>query len=61
MTITIFEGYSIDYVLLGSTDERFHKAFGNIVRTSYTNLYATMRDFTEWGKEIGEEIQFVID
>lgn len=61
MTITIFEGYTTDYILLGSTDERFHRAFGNIVRTAYHNLYATMKDITEWAKSLDEEVQFVID
>lgn len=62
MTITIYEGYSIGYVLLGSKDERFHRHYGNIVRTSLTCLYATMTDIAKWvNNELGEECLFDID
>ena len=62
MTITIFEGYTPDYVLFGAKDDRFHKAFGNIVRAPVTQIYQNMAEITAWANnELGEEVLFEID
>lgn len=62
MTITIYEGINKTYVMLGSKDERFHKAWGSIVKIPTSNIYKELEQVTAWcNNTIGEECLFEID
>lgn len=62
MIITIYEGYDKSYVLLGSKDERFNKAWGNTMRIPVSNIYKELAYIASWcNNEIGEECLFEID
>ena len=62
MTITIYEGYDKHYVLLGSKDERFARAWGNVYKVSATNMYRDLSDIASWvNNTLGEECLFEVD
>lgn len=62
MTITIYEGYDSSYVLIGSKDERFAKAWGQVYRVPVANLYREMVALAEWvNNEFGEACLFEVD
>ncbi|MBQ6483080.1 MAG: hypothetical protein IJI45_18395 [Anaerolineaceae bacterium] len=62
MIVTIYEGYDDGYVLLGSKDERFHQAWGNVVRVSNKNLYRNLTEIATWvNNDLGEECLFEVD
>ena len=62
MIVTIYEGYDKGYILLGSKDERFHRAYGSVVRVSTSNLYIALSEIASWcNNEIGEEFLLEVD
>lgn len=62
MIITIYEGYDKSYVMLGSKDERFSKAWGNVVKISVSNIYRDLAQICSWcNNELGEECLFEVD
>lgn len=62
MTITIYEGYDNTYVLLGSKDERFHKAWGSTVKIPVSSIHRDLAQITYWcNNTLGEECLFEID
>lgn len=62
MTITIYEGFDKSYVLLGSKDEKFHKAWGSVVRIPVSNIYRDLAQISTWcNNELGEECLFEVD
>lgn len=62
MVITIYEGYDNSYVLLGSKDERFSKAYGRVVRIPTNLLYKNLSEISAWvNNELGEECLFDVD
>jgi hypothetical protein len=61
MTATIYEGYDKTYVMLGSKDERFRKAWGDILKIPVSNIYKDMEQVAIWANnELGEEMLFEI-
>ena len=61
MTITIYEGYDKSYVMLGSKDERFRKAYGDVVKIPTSNIWKDLEGVAIWcNNEIGEECLFEI-
>lgn len=62
MIITIYEGYDRSYVMLGSKDERFHKAWGSTVKIPTSNIYRDLAQIAYWcNNEIGEELLLEVD
>lgn len=62
MTITIYEGYDKTYVMLGSKDDRFHKAWGNTIKIPVSNIYQGLTQISYWSNnEFGEECLFEVD
>lgn len=62
MVITIYEGYDKSYILLGSKDERYAQAWGNVHRVRVTDLYRELASITNWvNNELGEECLFEVD
>ena len=61
MTITIYAGYDKSYIMLGSKDERFAKAYGNVYKMPTSNLYNDLASVTSWcNNDLGEECLFEI-
>lgn len=67
MTVTIYEGYDKTYIMLGSKDERFAKAWGRKVyggayKVPVSNLYKDLSAVASWANnELGEECLFEVD
>ena len=62
MTITIYEGYDKSYIMLGSKDERFAKAWGSVYKMPVSNLYKDLQSVASWcNNELGEECLFEVD
>ena len=62
MVITIYEGYDKSYVILGSKNEEFHKAYGSLVRVSTNGIYTALAEIATWcNNELGEECLFEVD
>lgn len=62
MIITIYEGYDKSYIMLGSKNKEFHKAYGSMVRVSTSGIYPVLADITRWcNNELGEECLFEVD
>lgn len=62
MTITIYEGYDKDYVMLGSKNPEFAKAWGSVYKVTVSNIYKDLHTVAEWvNNELGEECLFEID
>lgn len=62
MTLTIYEGFDKSYVIIGSKDERFTKAWGQIYRAYAKNLYKDLANLSAWcNNELGEECLFEVD
>lgn len=62
MTVTIYEGYDKTYIMLGSKDERFAKAWGNVYKVLVSNLYKDLSAVASWANnELGEECLFEVD
>ena len=62
MVITIYKGYDKTYVMLGSKNEEFHKAFGSIVKIPVSNIYEELAQITAWCTiELDEECLFEVD
>lgn len=62
MIITIYKGYDNSYVLLGSKNDEFHKAYGNIVRVPASAIYQDLANIVSWcNNKIGEECLFEVD
>ena len=62
MIITIYEGYDKSYVMLGSKDDRFHKAFGSVVKIPTSAVYRDLAQISFWANnELGEECVFEVD
>ncbi len=61
MPITIYEGYDKTYVMLGSKDERFARAWGSVYKVPVSNLYKDLQQIAEWAKkELDEEVSFIL-
>ena len=61
MLITIYEGYDKTYIMLGSKDERFARAWGSVYKVPVSNLYKDLQQIAEWAKkELGEEVSFIL-
>lgn len=62
MIVTIYEGYNKTYIMLGSKDERFRKAWGNVYKVPVSNLYKDLSAVAEWANnELGEEFLLEVD
>ena len=62
MTITIYEGYDNSYVMLGSKDERFVKAWGSVFKIPVSAMYKDLSQVAYWcNNELGEECLFEVD
>lgn len=62
MIVTIYAGYDKSYILLGSKDERFAKAWGNVYRVPVSNLVQDLESVVRWAdSELGEEVLFNVD
>ena len=62
MIITIYEGYDNSYIMLGSKDEEFRKAYGQIVKVPASLFYRNLAEISSWcNNELGEECLFEID
>lgn len=62
MIITIYEGYDKSEILVGSKDERFRKAWGNVCKVNAKNTYSALAELSAWvNNELGEECLFEID
>ena len=61
MTITICEGYDKTYIMLGSKDERFKEAWGNVLKIPTSNVYKELENIASWvNNVIGVECLFEI-
>ena len=61
ITITIYEGYDKSYIMLGSKDARFHKAWGDVVKIPTSNVYKELENIASWVNNIlGEACLFEI-
>lgn len=61
MTITIYEGYDKTYIMLGSKDERFRKAWGDVLKIPTSNVYKELENIASWvNNVIGVECLFEI-
>lgn len=59
MTVTIYEGYDKSYIMLGSKDERFAKAWGDVYKVPVSNLYKDLEQVAYWANNtLGEELLF---
>lgn len=62
MIITIYEGYDKSYIILGSKDERFVKAWGSRYNVPVSNLYKDLAQMVSWANNtLDEELLFEID
>lgn len=62
MIVTIYEGVTKDYVLIGSKDEQFIKKWGNVYTVPVRELYDELKRLFDWTQEwIGEELILEID
>ena len=62
MTITIYEGYDKSYIMLGSKNPEFAKAWGSVVKIPVSNLYKDLEQIAKWANnDLGEECLFEID
>lgn len=62
MTVTIYEGYDKSYIMLGSKDQRFVKAWGNVLKVPVSNLYKDLASVTSWANnELKEELLFEVE
>ncbi len=62
MVVTIYEGYDKTYVMLGSKDERFAKAWGSVYKLPVSNLYKDLQAVASWANnELGEELLLEVD
>ena len=62
MTVTIYEGYDKSYIMLGSKDERFAKAWGSVYKVPVSNLYKDLESIASWANnELGEEFLLEVD
>lgn len=61
MTISIYEGYDKSYVMVGSKNPEFAKAFGSVYKIPVSNIYKDLESITKWANnELGEECLFEI-
>lgn len=62
MTITIYAGYDASYVMLGSKDERFGKAWGSVMKVPTSGIYKDLAQISFWcNNELDEECLFEVD
>lgn len=62
MTITIYEGYDKSYIMLGSKDERFTKAWGSVFKVPTSNIFKDLQQIASWcNNDLGEECLFEIE
>lgn len=62
MTITIYEGYDKSYIMLGSKDERFAKAWGSVFKVPTSNIFKDLQQVASWcNNDLGEECLFEIE
>ena len=62
MVVTIYEGYDKTYVMLGSKDERFAKAWGSVYKVPVSNIYKDLQQVANWANnELGEELLLGVD
>lgn len=62
MIITIYEGYDKSYIMLGSKDERFAKAWGSVFKVPTSNIFKDLQQVASWcNNELGEECLFEIE
>ena len=62
MNITIYEGFDKSYIILGSKDERFIKAYGKRWEVPTSNLYKSLAQIASWVNNVcGEECTFDVD
>lgn len=62
MTVTIYEGNDKSYIMLGSKDERFRKAWGSVYKVPVSNIYKDLQSVASWSNnELGEELLFEVD
>ena len=62
MVVTIYEGYDKTYVMLGSKDERFAKAWGSVYKVPVSNIYKDLQQVANWANnELGEELLLEVD
>ena len=62
MTITIYEGYDKSYIILGSKNEDFIKAYGRRWEIPTSNLYKNLEQISAWcNNVVGEECLFEVD
>ncbi len=65
MNITIYKGIhkedSDSYIMLGSKDQRFHDAWGSVVKIPTSAIYSNLKQIVFWCKEeLGEECLFEV-
>ena len=61
MDITIYKEDSDSYIMLGSKDQRFHDAWGSVVKVPTSAMYPDLKQITSWCiEELGEECTFTI-
>lgn len=62
MTITIYEGYDNSYIMLGCKDQRFHDAWGSVVKIPVSSVYKNLAQVASWcNNDLGEECLFEVD
>lgn len=62
MIITIYEGFDKSYIMLGSKNEEFHKAWGNVIKIPVSAMYRDLSQIANWcNNTIGEECLFEMD
>lgn len=62
MIITIYEGFDKSYIMLGSKNEEFHKAWGSTIKIPVSAIYRDLAQITYWcNNELSEECLFEID
>ena len=62
MIITIYEGYTENYVILNSNHEEFYKRYGNKYILDNRHIYKELTKISSWvNNDLGEECLFEVD
>ena len=62
MIITIYEGYDNSYIMLGSKNKEFRKAYGEVVKIPNSLIYKNLAEISSWvNNELDEECLFEVD
>jgi len=62
MIITIYEGYTENYVILNSNHEEFSKRYGGKYILDNRHMYKELAEISHWcNNTVGEECLFEVD